>query len=220
MTGWPRLAMAGDSALVVEFEERIDEAVNRRGQLLAAVLGAHRIAGVLDVVPAFRSVAVYFDPLATDVDHLRRTLLADAAQLHDAAVPEREGQRTHQVPVQYGGEHGPDLGAVADWAKLSEDEVIARHAGSEYQVFMLGFMPGFAYLGIVDERIAAPRLANPRVRVPAGSVAIAGRQSGIYPSDTPGGWRILGRTALNLFDIHREEPFLFAPGDVVRFIPV
>jgi inhibitor of KinA len=220
MTSWPRLVMAGDAALVVEFEERIDEAINRRGQMLAASVTARRIAGVLDVVPTFRSVAVYFDPLATDVDALRATLAADLERVRELEPGEPLEHRRHRVPVKYGGEGGPDLAAVAEWAKLSEDEVIALHHGREYQVFMLGFMPGFAYLGTVDERIAAPRLDTPRASVPAGSVAIAGRQSGVYPSATPGGWRILGHTPVAVFDIQREDPFLFAPGDLVQFVPI
>ena len=220
MTSRPRLAVAGDSALVIEFEERIDETINRRAQLLAASMDARKVPGVLEVVPAFRTVTVYFDPLATDVDVLRGALLTDAERLHQLPAHFSVNRRTHHVPVRYGGEAGPDLRAVAEWAGLSEDEVIGRHAGREYQVFMLGFMPGFAYLGIVDDEIAAPRLANPRVRVPAGSVALAGRQTGIYPADTPGGWRILGRTSLSVFDIERDEPFLFAPGDIVRFVRV
>jgi len=220
MTSGPRLALAGDSALVVEFDERIDEAINRRAQLLAASVDRRKVPGVLEVVPTFRTVTVYFDPLATAVDVLRRTLLADAERVHETVPDVGINRRTHQVPVRYGGEEGPDLRAVAEWAGLSEDEVIGRHAGREYHVFMLGFMPGFAYLGIVDDAIAAPRLTNPRVQVPAGSVALAGRQTGIYPADTPGGWRILGRTSLSVFDIARDEPFLFAPGDNVRFVPV
>jgi len=220
MSSWPRLVMAGDAALVVEFEERIDETINRRGQMLAASIIARSIGGVLDVVPAFRSVAVYFDPLVTDVDALRGTLAADLERAQTTEPAEAMAGRHHRVPVKYGGEGGPDLAAVADWAELSEDEVIARHHGREYRVFMLGFMPGFAYLGTVDERIAAPRLPTPRPKVPAGSVAIAGPQSGVYPSETPGGWRILGRTPVKVFDMQREDPFLFAPGDIVQFVPI
>jgi len=220
MSSWPRLVMAGDAALIVEFEERIDEAINRRGQMLAASITAQCIGGVLDVVPTFRSVAVYFDPLETDVDALRATVAADIERVRPVEPADTIEHRRHRVPVKYGGEAGPDLSAVAEWSKLSEDEVIARHHGREYQVFMLGFMPGFAYLGTVDDRIAAPRLDTPRATVPAGSVAIAGRQGGIYPSDTPGGWRILGRTPVTVFDIQREDPFLFAPGDIVQFVPM
>jgi inhibitor of KinA len=122
--------------------------------------------------------------------------------------------------VCYGGDYGPDLADVASLAGMSPEEVVAVHAAVTYRVFMLGFLPGFAYMGVVDARIAAPRRANPRVRVPKGSVGIAGRQTGIYPLDAPGGWQLIGRTALEPFDIARPSPFLFKAGDCVRFVPV
>jgi biotin-dependent carboxylase-like uncharacterized protein len=124
---------------------------------------------------------------------------------------------TVESPVTYGGDGGPDLAAVAEWAGLSTDEVIERHTGTDYRVFMLGFLPGFAYLGSVDEAIAAPRRSTPRLRVPAGSVGIAGRQTGIYPRESPGGWQLIGRSAVTVFDVTRDQPSLFAPGDIVRF---
>ena len=208
---------AGDSAFVVEFEERIDPAVNARAIAMAERLRAEPIAGVRDVVPTYRSVAIYFDPLQTNHDALVARLEHDAAQPVQAAHPRAELIR---IPVCYGGELGPDLGRVAEFARMSESAVVDLHAGATYRVFMLGFVPGFAYLGIVDARIAAPRRETPRVRVPRGSVGIAGAQTGIYPAETPGGWQLIGRTPVRPFDAARSDPFLMKAGDDVRFYAV
>jgi inhibitor of KinA len=160
---------------------------------------------------------VYFDPLRTDYSSLVSQLTSALEQ--QIAEPEVAG-RLVEIPVCYGGEHGPDLSAVAGFARVTESEVVALHTAATYQVFMLGFVPGFAYLGSVDRRIAAPRRTEPRVRVPAGSVGVAGEQTGIYPSETPGGWQLIGRTPLRPFDISREDPFLLRAGDRVRFRPI
>lgn len=205
---------AGDSALLVELEERIDEAVNARALAIAAAIRDAKLRGIRDVVPTYRSVAVYFDPLVAPHDEIRAVI--DAA----CHVPVRERQGRHvDVPVAYGGECGPDLAEVAAFAGLDEQAVVARHAERTYRVFMLGFLPGFPYMGLVDAAIAAPRKTTPRVRVAAGSVGIAGRQTGIYPRESPGGWQIIGRTPLSLFDPRRVPPALLVPGDTVRFQP-
>jgi inhibitor of KinA len=209
-----RIVTAGDSALIVEFEERIDPAVNARAIALAESLQAAKIPGVRDVVPTYRSVAVFFDPLRTGYDALVDRLEANASTASPDAAAPREPIR---VPVCYGGDLGPDLGAVAAFAGIAEDEVVALHTSATYRVFMLGFVPGFAYMGIVDQRIAAPRHSTPRVRVPIGSVGIAGVQTGIYPAETPGGWQLIGRTPIKPFDPLRAEPFLTKAGDAVRF---
>jgi KipI family sensor histidine kinase inhibitor len=172
------------------------------------------IRGVRDVVPTFRSVAVSFDPLLTDVAAVA------AALLETAGTNAPDDGFVHEVPVAYGGLDGPDLEDVASFGHCSPQEVIERHVSRPYRVFMLGFLPGFAYMGAVDERIASPRRPTPRVRVPAGSVGIAGRQTGIYPLDSPGGWQIIGRTTLRPFAPNRTPPSLFVPGDEVRFVPV
>jgi KipI family sensor histidine kinase inhibitor len=214
VSGPVRIVPAGDAVLVVEFEERIDPAVNARAIALAETLHRLAPAGVRDVVPTYRSVAVYFDPLRTDyealVASLEREAGADVAVSDAAATP-------IDIPVCYGGDLGPDLPAVAAYAHLSEAEVVALHAAATYRVFMLGFVPGFAYMGVVDTRIAIPRHSTPRVRVPIGSVGIAGVQTGIYPAETPGGWQLIGRTPLLPFDPARDEPFLMKAGDAVRF---
>jgi inhibitor of KinA len=212
-----RIVPAGDSAVVVEFEPRIDPAVNARAIALAAAIESARVAGVRDVVPTDRSVAVHFDPLRTDGEALTARLEREAARPAPVTVDTRPAVR---IPVCYGGEFGPDLDAVAGIARMDPASVIAAHSGTTYRVFMLGFVPGFAYLGIVDERLAMPRRATPRARVPAGSVGIAGVQTGIYPMETPGGWQLIGRTPLKPFDPSRREPFLLAPGDAVQFYPI
>jgi inhibitor of KinA len=212
-----RVVRAGDSALMAQFEERVDVGISESVAALGRAVAQAKIAGVRDIVPTFRSLAVYFDPVVTDVDALSKVLQGSsvapnpAARANVSAVPIR-------VPVRYGGPDGPDLEAVAEFAGVTPEEVVALHCAREYRVFMLGFVPGFAYLASVDERIAMPRLASPRAHVPAGSVGIAGLQTGIYPSETPGGWRLIGRTAVAPFDPRRKSPFLLQAGDHVQFV--
>jgi inhibitor of KinA len=212
-----RIVHAGESALIVEFEERIDPGVNARTIACADAIHSFRLAGVRDIVPTYRSVAVYFDPLRTDTDALMRSVEQAASQPPPASSAARVPVR---IPVCYGGELGPDLGTVAAFAGMPEDEVVNVHATTTYRVFMLGFVAGFAYLGIVDRRIAAPRHSTPRVRVPIGSVGIAGMQTGIYPAETPGGWQLIGRTPRKPFDPSRDDPFLMKAGDSVQFYPI
>jgi KipI family sensor histidine kinase inhibitor len=212
-----RIVPAGDSALVVEFDERIDPLVNARTVACADAVQAAGIAGVRDVVPSYRSVAIYFDPLRTNYDALLATLETQAAHPAAEAQASREPIR---IPVCYGGDFGPDLPQVAAFAKLTEDEVVRIHTSATYRVFMVGFVAGFAYMGIVDERIAMPRHSTPRVRVPLGTVGIAGVQTGIYPAETPGGWQLIGRTPVKPFDASRTEPFLMKAGDAVTFYTI
>lgn len=212
-----RIVAAGDSAIFVEFEERIDPGVNARTIAFAEAIAAANVAGVRDVVPAYRSAAIYFDPLRTDNAALMACVEREAGRpapaLAAAIAPVR-------IPVCYGGELGPDLAGVAAFAKTDEEDVVRLHADGTYRVFMLGFVPGFAYLGTVDNRIAMPRHATPRVRVPSGSVGIAGIQTGVYPTETPGGWQLIGRTPLKPFDPFRDPPFLMKAGDSVQFYPI
>ena len=208
--------LSGDSAIVVELEARVDPEINARVIQLADAVQAAAIAGVRDVVPTYRSVTVFFDPLRTDYRGLVEWLERQIDRLTDATIAEPP---SISVPVCYEGELGPDLAAVAAFANKTPQDVIAIHASVTYRVFMLGFMPGFAYMGVVDPRIAMPRRSTPRVRVPCGAVGIAGKQTGIYPADAPGGWQLIGRTPLKPFDLTRSAPFLFHPGDAVRFVP-
>lgn len=210
-----RIVPAGDCAVVVEFEERIDPKINAEVIALAHSIQTAGFRGVRDVVPTFRSVAVYFDPLTVDYDALMAHL---EASHRSSVVP--ESTSVVRVPVCYGRELGPDLADVAAFAGVSEADVITLHSAVTYRVFMLGFVAGFAYLGSVDPRIAMPRHSTPRVRVPPESVGIGGTQTGIYPLATPGGWRLIGRTPLKPFDLRRAEPFLMRAGDSVQFYPI
>ena len=211
---------AGDSAWLLVFAGLEagsgvpDAAINARAVAVAQRLQVSGLTGVRDVVPTFRSVAVHVDPLLVDP-----TAVAEALTRHADVSTEAAGGVV-EVPVAYGGEAGPDLLDVAAFAGCTPHQVIDRHASRVYRGFMLGFLPGFAYMGTVDPRIAAPRRAAPRVRVPAGSVGIAGRQTGIYPCASPGGWQIVGRASLGLFNAAATPPARLAPGDVVRFVPV
>lgn len=210
-----RITFPGDSCLSVIFDEKIDSEVNARCVALSAALDQQHRPGIRDIVPGFHTVAVYFDPLKVERDGLAadvRLIASEAASLPaDAAA-------LIEIPVRYGGERGPDLSAVAEFANCSEDDVIRIHSGVVYRVYMLGFLPGFAYLGAVDRRIAMPRLETPRLKVAAGSIGIAGTQTAVYPCETPGGWRIIGRTELTTFDVSRPDPSVFRPGQRVRFI--
>jgi inhibitor of KinA len=212
-----RIVPAGESALIVEFEARIDPAINARAIACADTIQAAQLPGVRDVVPTYCSVAVYFDPLRTDHDALAACLERAAGR---PGTPAAAARLPIRIPVCYGGDLGPDLADVASFAGMTESDVVQLHAGGTYRVFMLGFVPGFAYLGIVDARIAAPRRATPRVRVPAGSVGIAGTQTGVYSADTPGGWQLIGRTPIKPFDPLRDEPFLMTAGDSVQFFAI
>jgi KipI family sensor histidine kinase inhibitor len=212
-----RVFDAGDSALIVELEARVDPAINARCIAIAESIRAERFDGVRDVVPTYHTVAVYFDPLQVDGERLRRELVRVAVGA--PAFPVATG-RLVDVPVCYDAEFGPDLEEVASHAACGTEEVVARHGSVEYRVYMLGFVPGFAYMGIVDERIAMPRRTTPRLEVPARSVAIGSRQTAVYPIQTPGGWRLIGRTPVAPFVETRTPAFLFAPGDRVRFHPI
>lgn len=205
---------AGDAALRVEWAPRVDEAISARVVAIGDAVRARWGGLIRDAVVGYHTLTVYFDPLRIDVRWLEDQLAAVAA---DPAVP-AEAVRAHlEVPVCYGGDLGPDLGEVAHAANCTEQEVIDLHASRDYRVFVVGFVPGFAYMGPVDARLALPRRRTPRTRVPAGSVALASGQTGIYPMETPGGWHVIGRTPIRPFDERRAEPVLFRPGDSVRF---
>lgn len=209
----PRFLSAGDTALVVEFGETVDPVVNRRVMQLGEAARAAGIPGLVDLVPTFRSLLIHYDPLVTSratVEASLRGLLSDS----DSEV--REG-RLWEFPTLYGNEFGPDLEEVAKRTGLTPERVVELHAGTEYKVYMMGFMPGLAYLGIIPKELELPRRSEPRVRVPAGSVSIAINLTNVYSDESPGGWHLLGRTPVRLFDLHRDPPILLAAGDRVRF---
>lgn len=210
-----RLVPCGDRALLCYLGDHLDDATNQRVHGLARALrGAH--PAVVEVTPGFHTVLVEYDPVRIRLENLTALVEEAAAGASGAA----EDGRAVEIPVVYGGEYGPDLEDVAAHAGLPADQVVARHAGRPYRVYCLGFSPGFPYLGDLDPALAMPRLADPRVRVPGGSVGIGGAQTGIYPAESPGGWRLIGRTPVRLFDPGRTPPALLQPGDRVRFVPI
>lgn len=205
---------AGDAALVVRLGTSIDPVVNARALELARRIRDAAWAGAGEAVVGYASVTVYFDPLRTDAPEIEDRIRALGRTLPlDPPV----ASRAAEIDVRYGGENGPDLDEVAAFARCTSDEVVRLHISQTYRVFMVGFVPGFPYMASVDERIAMPRRDTPRQRVPALSVGIAGRQTGIYPIESPGGWRLIGRTDEPMFDAFQPEPSRLRPGDTVRF---
>lgn len=217
MSDYPRVRWAGEAALTIELGEGLDASTNDRVLALAEAIEARSICGVREVVPAYRSATIYIDPLLRDGDRLASELLD---LLNSAPTCRPTPPRLVEIPVCYGGEEGPDLEELSRLTGRSPAEVVALHHSVTYRVYMIGFLPGFPYLGTVPPALRVPRLAEPRRKVAAGSVAVAGEQSGVYPIESPGGWRILGRTPLRLFDPSRPHPCLLAPGDQVRFVPI
>ncbi len=207
---------SGDTAIVIEFGVEIDRAVSEAVLRLGARIREAGIAGILELVPTFRSLLVHYDPLrisgAALVDRIKALPTAETAL-------EQRRQLWH-VPVCYEGELAPDLASVAEATKLTPTEVVALHSGTRYHVYMIGFLPGFPYMGDLPEKLVLPRRTDPRVRVPPGAVAIAMAMTAIYPLQSPGGWHLLGTTPIRLFDLAWPAPALFAPGDAVRFEPV
>lgn len=208
----PRLHPLGDAALLCELPAPATLA--QQQQIWALAREAMQWPAVHEVLPGMNNLTLLFDPLQVDAAELEIQVLAAWPQLEAAAV---EG-RTVEIPVAYGGEHGPDLGDVAAHTGLTPAEVVRRHSAGEYVVYLLGFLPGFAFMGGLAPELATPRRAEPRVAVPARSVGIGGAQTGIYPLVSPGGWQLIGRTALTLFDPSAEEPTLLRAGDRVRFV--
>lgn len=204
----------GDSAIHIQLGDAIDPVLNQRIHALSALLQS--IPAVIETVPAYCTVLVHYDPLGATYSQIKNLIEEKISLLDDAT---HRPSRRLEIPVLYGRASGPDLEPAATTLALSPPELIRLHSEREYAVYMMGFTPGFPYMGILDERLTLPRLATPRIRIPAGSVAIAGSQTGIYPVDSPGGWHILGHTPLKLFDPLSENPFLFAPGDTVKFTP-
>jgi len=212
MSGWS-LSYVGDSAVVLEFEQTIDPVVNARAMAVGEAIRRTGHRGVQDVVEGFCSVTVVFKPLETDLSNLINAIEKEAATQRGSIA----GGHEVVLPVCYGGRFGPDLAAVASFGSCSEQEVIRTHSASMYRVYMLGFMPGFAYMASVNSRIALPRRVEPRVRVPAGSVGIAGMQTGLYPVEAPGGWQLIGRCPIKVFELENPDPCSLHVGDSVRF---
>ena len=213
----PLFLPAGDQALVIELGDAISPEINRRVHSLVAALDRRGIPGVTDLIPTYRSLFVQYDPMRVSLAELQDGLSETMENLDERALPD---PRVVSLPTQYGGEYGPDLASLAENAGLTPEDVVSIHSGTDYLVYMMGFAPGFPYLGGLSEKLATPRLATPRAQIPAGSVGIAENQTGVYPVASPGGWRLIGRTPLKLFDPRHESPSLLAAGDYVRFVPL
>lgn len=215
-----RMLRAGEQGLVVEFGNVISPQVNARVRRLATKIARSKVEGVMELVTTYRSLLVYFDPLRlarSDLSRMIERLLAVEEEVDKGGT---DKVRLIRVPVCYGGEFGPDLDDVAQHNGLSVEDVVAIHSSRPYLVYMLGFTPGFPYLGGMSPKIAMPRLEKPRTKIPRGSVGIADKQTGFYPIESPGGWRLIGRTPLKPFSPRSARPFLFAAGDYLQFVPV
>ncbi len=208
---------SGDSAFIIKAGDVISEEVNLTVRKLLKRLEEAKIAGITDFIPSYNELMVCYDPAVTGYKELLEIFKQCASDLSVMTLPAAD---VIHVPVLYGGEYGPDLHYVAEFNSLSEDDVITIHSSVACLVYMLGFTPGFCYLGGMDRRIATPRLETPRLKIPAGSVGIAGEQTGIYPLESPGGWQLIGRTPLRLFNPDARPEFLFTAGDYIRFYPV
>jgi len=213
----PMIRHLGDRGLLVELGRGIDPAVNRRVKQLHRIIARERPHGVVETVPAYASLLVVFDPLQASPEALKRQIIG-LCDFEDAGPS--EDRTVVEIPVVYGGEAGPDLDAVAAHHGLSREAVIGLHTGTVYRVYMIGFTPGFPYMGELPEALDTPRRDTPRTHIPKGSVAIAQRQTGIYPAVSPGGWQIIGRTPVALFDPCIETPSFLTMGDAVRFTPI
>ena len=212
-----KILTAGDSSLLIQFGQEISPEINAQITAFVHLMREQHLEGVTDVIPAFSSLLINYDPRVIDYRKLKRRL----EKLLKLEVSKKaSSSRIFEIPVCYGGEYGPDLENIAKHANLTPQEVIDIHSSSDYLIYMLGFLPGFCYLGGLDERIHTPRLANPRIKISAGSVGIGGSQTGIYPLDSPGGWQLMGMTPVKTYDPEREVPILVEAGDYIRFVPI
>ncbi|WP_315118909.1 5-oxoprolinase subunit PxpB [uncultured Clostridium sp.] len=208
---------AGDKALTIEYGNEISEDISNKVRSMMVALESNEIEGIIEVVPTYRSLMIHYDALIIGYDDLIKELKLLEDKLEDISLPEPE---VIEIPTVYGGEYGPDIENVAKHNGITVEEVIKIHSSKEYLIYMLGFTPGFPYLGGMDEKIATPRLKEPRTKIDKGSVGIAGSQTGIYPIDSPGGWQLIGRTPLKLYEPNREVPILLKAGNYIKFVPI
>lgn len=213
----PTIRITGDTSLAIVFDQKISKEINEQIRSLDEEIADAKIKGVYETVPTYCSLTVHYDPLTIRYDDLKERIEALMSVSHHA---KKRLPRVIEIPVCYGGRFGPDLDNVANHSGLTPNEVINIHTSGEYLIYMLGFTPGFSYMGGMDERLATPRHTAPRVLIPAGSVGIAGMQTGIYPIDSPGGWQLIGQTPVVLYDSHREDPILLDAGMYVKFVQI
>jgi KipI family sensor histidine kinase inhibitor len=214
---FPAYRIMGDRALLVELGDGICPLINEKVRELFLAIERHKIEGIQELVPAYRSLLITYDPLKITLPVLKKSINHIKETMDQAKIP---APKMFKVPVVYGGEYGPDLEWVARYHKITPEEAIRLHTASTYQVYMIGFTPGFAYMGELPDNIATPRKETPRTAVPRGSVGIAQSQTGVYPVESPGGWQIIGRTPLELFDPIKWPPTPLEMGDLVKFFPI
>ena len=212
-----KILTAGDASLLVEFGKEINPEINRKIAATVQLMREQHIEGVVDVIPSFCALLINYDPRVIGYEEIKGRI-KDLLKVEIKAGDERK--KIFEIPVCYGGDFGPDIATIAEHAGLTEQEVIDIHSSRDYLIYMLGFLPGFCYLGGLDERIFTPRLASPRLKIDAGSVGIGGLQTGIYPLDSPGGWQLMGKTPVKTYDPGREVPILVEAGDYIRFVPI
>lgn len=208
---------SGDKALVIEFSDKISDEVNSKVRSMMIAIEQRKINGIVEITPTYRSLMVHYNPLKVKYNDLINSLKEIEQDLGNIEIP---APRVIEIPTLYGGEYGPDIENVSSHNNLSIDEVIKIHTSRDYLIYMIGFTPGFPYLGGMDEKIATPRLKTPRTKITGGSVGIAGNQTGIYPIDSPGGWQLIGKTPLKLYDPNRNPPILLQSGDYIKFVEI
>ena len=212
-----RYLTAGDRALVIEFGDKIEEQINSKIRSLTLAMEREDIIGIIETVPTYRSLMVIYEPMIIELNELIDKVKSIEVKMDAIKLPDT---RVIEIPTLYGGEYGQDIEFVAQHNKISLSEVIKIHTSMEYLIYMMGFTPGFPYLGGMNHSIATPRLQIPRTKIPVGSVGIAGNQTGIYPIESPGGWQLIGRTPVKLYDPYRKNPVLFNAGDYIKFVQI
>ncbi len=212
-----RFLPAGDKSLIIEFGDSIKPEINKKIRNMYLAIEKLNIDGIQEMIPTYRSLLVSYNPLKLKYSELCERLRECEENLGDT---DSEPAKVVRIPTIYGGEYGPDLEFVAEHCNLSVEEVISIHSSQNYLIYMLGFTPGFPYLGGMSDKLETPRLKTPRTKIPGGSVGIAGKQTGIYPIDSPGGWQLIGITPVKLYDPFAEPPVLLNAGDYVRFVPI
>jgi KipI family sensor histidine kinase inhibitor len=207
----------GDRGLFVEYGDEINPEINNRVHHMLLAIEKAGIVGIDEIIPTYRSILITYNPKEISPKELKKRIIYTEHKLNEVRLPK---PKTIEIPIVYGGIYGPDIEFVADYNSLTVDKVIELHSSGKYLVYMIGFTPGFPFLGGLSQKLFTPRLETPRTNVPAGSVGIANNQTGIYPIDSPGGWRLIGKTPLKLYDPHKDPPVLLSFGDYIKFLPI